>query len=80
MSRRVLLVGGKRHGEVIELDDSPSFKFAGGHPEEPDTSEIYTVCQAGDGTFYAVFEPSDNDPSVRRIRTLRESITNAMGF
>lgn len=79
MSREILLVGGPKHGETITVKDSPSFKYEDSS-REAEIATIYTVCQAGDGTFYAVFEPSDNDPSVRRIRTLRESITNAMGF
>ena len=78
MSREILFVGGSKHGQTIEIQDQPNFKYI--EPtEEQDGFTTYTVCQSGDGKFYAVFEPSDNDPSVRKTKTMRAILRNAMG-
>lgn len=89
MSRQILFVGGPKHGEIIEIKDEPKFnyiepakeKFNYIEPakEEEEDFTTYTVCQAGDGKFYAVFEPSDNDPSVRKTKTMRAILRSAMG-
>lgn len=78
MSREILLVGGERHGETITVEDSPTFKY-GVSQREAEIATTYIVCQAGDGTFYAVFEPSNDDPSQKRMHTMRAILKNAMG-
>lgn len=78
MSREILFVGGPKHGEIIEIKDEPKLNYI--QPAEKEEGfTTYTVCQAGDGKFYAVFEPSDNDPSVRKTKAMRAILRSAMG-
>lgn len=76
MSRIIPLIGGSQHGRTIQLPDVINF-----HALDMGTiggEEIYTICKSEDGYFYAVFNPSSNDPSVARIEAIRNSILGAM--
>ncbi len=79
MSRMIPLIGGPKNGETIELPDEVNFNLVQfpTHPIDED-QVVYTICQSGDGHFYGVFNPPDNDPSVARIKALRNAILGAM--
>jgi hypothetical protein len=78
MSREILFVGGSKHGQTIEIKSEPNFRYF--EPtEEQDGFTTYIVCQSGDGKFYAVFEPSDNDPSIRKTNAMRAILRTALG-
>jgi hypothetical protein len=76
MSRRIILIGGPKHGDTIELPDEINFKNVDTRKGD-DNSTLYTICQTGDGHFYGVYEPL-NDPSVQRIQSLRDQIYGAL--
>lgn len=76
MSRFIPLIGGPKNGETIQLPDNINFQAVDMGDINGDV--IYTVCQSGDGYFYGVFNPSSNDPSVARIKALRNIILGAM--
>ena len=76
MSRMIPLIGGPKNGETIQLPDTINFNAVDTGDVEGEV--IYTICQSGDGHFYGVFNPSDRDPSVARIKALRAAIEGAM--
>jgi len=80
MSRFIPLIGGPKNGETIELPDEVNFNLVRfpTHPIDED-QVVYTICQSGDGYFYGVFNPTENDSSIARINALRNTILGAMG-
>ena len=76
MSRMIPLIGGPKNGKTIQLPDTINFNAI--DIGDINGEVIYTVCQSSDGHFYGVFNPSDRDPSVARIKALRAIIEGAM--
>ena len=77
MSRFIPLIGGPKNGETIQLPNNINFR-AVDMGDIHNGEVIYTICQSGDGYFYGVFNPSNNDPSIARIKALRNVILGAM--
>lgn len=79
MSRFIPLIGGPKNGEMIQLPNEINFKMVK-FPTDPidDDSVTYTICQSGDGYFYGVFNPTDSDPSIARVKALRAMIEGVM--
>jgi hypothetical protein len=79
----LLLIGGKFHGTTRSIPDNIPFQIKDrvneGLLDEKDGDNIeYVICKTGDGKFYGVYDPV-YDPSIERIKRLRQAITEAIG-
>jgi hypothetical protein len=79
----LLLIGGKFHGTTRSIPDNIPFKIKDRVNEglldgEDEDNIEYVICKTGDGRFYGVYDPV-YDPSIERIKRLRQAITEAIG-
>ena len=74
MTQKIRLIGGPKNDEVIELPSAINFKAVDMREGYGANEVIYTICKSGDGVFYGVFNPSNDDPSVARIKALRNAM------
>lgn len=78
MSKNIILIGGPKHGETFELEDT-EFKFPIDIVDSKTDmlarkeSWTYVICKTADDVFYAVYNPLA-DPSIVRVNMLRNAI------
>lgn len=74
MTQMIPLIGGPKNGETVAVPDTINFESLSFPQWLAQDSELYIICQSGDGYFYGVYNPRDYDPSIARRNALRNAI------